>query len=209
LTFIDSLDILSPLSDRLEMKMNAVFGYGRVSTEGQVVDNQKLEIERAGWNVDFWFADVGVSGGRCAMERPEFVKMMGQIRSGETLVVSKVDRLGRDAIDVGQTVKMLQERQVKVVVLNLGGVELTSATGKMMLMMLSAMAEMERDLLRERIEAGLVRARTEGVKFGPPMKVAEEDRLVVKQLLKDGMSVSELSRRYGVSRGTIVNIRNE
>jgi DNA invertase Pin-like site-specific DNA recombinase len=117
--------------------------------------------------------------------------------------------LGRDAIDVGQTVKMLQERQVKVVVLNLGGVELTSATGKMMLMMLSAMAEMERDLLRERIEAGLVRARTEGVKFGPPMKVAEEDRLVVKQLLKDGMSVSELSRRYGVSRGTIVNIRNE
>lgn len=187
--------------------MNAVFGYGRVSTDGQVVENQRLEIERSGWKLDFWFADVGVSGGRCAMERPEFVKMIGQIRSGESLVVSKVDRLGRDAIDVMATVKMLSERGVKVVVLNLGGVDLTSATGKMMLTMLSAMAEMERDLLKERIAAGQERAKKDGVKFGAPVKIGDEDRLVVKQLLKDGVSVSEVSRRYGVSRGTIVNIR--
>jgi DNA invertase Pin-like site-specific DNA recombinase len=187
--------------------MSAVFGYGRVSTADQVVDNQRMEIEKSGWKIDYWFADVGVSGGRCAMERAEFVKMVGQIRNGETLVVSKVDRLGRDAIDVMATVKMLSERDVKVVVLNLGGVDLTSATGRMMLVMLSAMAEMERDLLVERTKAGQERARSEGVKFGRPVKIDESGREEVIGLLSSGVSVSEVARRYGVSRATIINIR--
>lgn len=190
------------------MKMNAVFAYGRVSTDEQMVDNQRMEIEKAGWKIDYWFADVGVSGGRCAMERPEFVRMMGQIRDGECLVVSKVDRLGRDAIDVMATVKMLQERSVKVVVLNLGGVDLTSATGRMMLVMLSAMAEMERDLLVERTKAGQERARSEGVKFGRPVKIDPEGREGVISLLSSGTSVSEVARRYGVSRATIIAVRN-
>lgn len=82
------------------------FAYGRVSTSEQSADNQRLEIESAGHKVDYWFADT-ISGKSSASQRPQFSKLLGQIRDGETLVVSKLDRLGRDAQDVGATVKLL------------------------------------------------------------------------------------------------------
>ena len=93
---------------------------------------------------DFWFADEGISGKVAASQRPAFKKLLGQIRKGETLVVSKLDRLGRDAIDVLQTVRMFGNREVKVVVHQLGSTDLTSPAGKLLLSMLAAVAEMER-----------------------------------------------------------------
>ncbi|MEO6351897.1 MAG: recombinase family protein [Burkholderiaceae bacterium] len=71
----------------------AIFAYGRVSTKDQTTQNQRLEIERAGYAVDFWFADEGVSGKVSAGQRAQFSKMLQQIRDGETLVASKLDRL--------------------------------------------------------------------------------------------------------------------
>jgi len=65
--------------------------YGRVSTKDQSSENQRLEIERAGYKVDYWYADEGVSGKVSAGQRRQFAKMLGQIRDGETLVVSKLD----------------------------------------------------------------------------------------------------------------------
>ena len=84
----------------------AIFGYGRVSTAQQDTENQRLELEQAGWTFDFWFADI-VSGKAQAIQRKAFAEMLGKIRTGETLVVAKLDRLGRDAIDVLQTVRLL------------------------------------------------------------------------------------------------------
>jgi putative DNA-invertase from lambdoid prophage Rac len=84
----------------------AVFAYGRVSTKEKTTDNQRIEIEAAGHQVDFWFADT-ISGKTSASQRPQFAALLGQIRNGETLIVSKLDRLGRDAQDVGATVKLL------------------------------------------------------------------------------------------------------
>ncbi|MDR3482275.1 MAG: recombinase family protein [Burkholderiaceae bacterium] len=81
-----------------------IFAYGRVSTKEQSADNQRLEIEKAGYTVDYWFADT-VSGKTSASQRPQFAALLAQIRKGETLLVSKLDRLGRDAQDVGATVK--------------------------------------------------------------------------------------------------------
>jgi hypothetical protein len=75
----------------------ATFAYGRVSTKDQTSDNQRLEIERAGFKVDYWFADEGVSGKTHASLRPQFKALLSQIRDGEILVVSKLDRLGRTA----------------------------------------------------------------------------------------------------------------
>ena len=80
----------------------ATFGYGRVSTSQQDTENQRLELGQAGWQIDYWFADV-VSGKVPAMQRKAFSEMLNKIRDGETLVVAKLDRLGRDAIDVLQT----------------------------------------------------------------------------------------------------------
>lgn len=187
----------------------ATFGYGRVSTGMQKTDNQRLELEQAGYQIepDFWFADEGISGKVAASQRPAFKAMLGQIRKGETLVVSKLDRLGRDAIDVLQTVRHLGERCVKVVVLQLGNTDLTAPAGKLLLSMLAAVAEMERDLLVERTQAGLVRAKAEGKTLGRPSKTTQEQRSEIRLRLAAGESVSALARAYGVSRASIISIR--
>jgi DNA invertase Pin-like site-specific DNA recombinase len=187
-----------------------VFGYGRVSTGQQTTENQRLELEQAGYLIesDYWFADEGISGKVCASQRPAFKELKGKIRRGETLVVSKLDRLGRDAIDVLQTVRDLGDKGVKVIVHQLGSTDLTSPAGKLLLMMLSAVAEMERDLLVERTQAGLVRAKAEGKVLGRPSKTTELDRMEIIQKLGEGQSVSAVAREYNVSRANIIGIRN-
>ena len=187
----------------------AVFGYGRVSTGQQTTENQRLELAQAGYLIepDFWFADEGVSGKVSASQRPAFKAMTAQIRKGETLVVSKLDRLGRDAIDVLQTVRQLGEREVKVVVLQLGNTDLTAPAGKLLLSMLAAVAEMERDLLVERTQAGLARAKAEGKTLGRPSKTTQEQRMEIRHRLGAGESVSALARAYGVSRATVLSVK--
>lgn len=184
----------------------ATFAYGRVSTTEQTTENQRREIEAAGYQVDYWFADEGVSGKVSAMQRPQFARMLGQIRDGETLVVTKLDRLGRDAQDVGATIKMLAGRRIEVIVLQLGKLDLTSAAGKLMLTMLAAVAEMERDLLVERTQAGLARAKAEGKTLGRPSKTTNEQRRQIMADYTAGVTVSELARRFAVSRANILGI---
>jgi DNA invertase Pin-like site-specific DNA recombinase len=185
----------------------ATFGYGRVSTQGQSTDNRRLEIERAGYSIDYWFADEGVSGAVLASERPRFREMLGKIRKGEALVVTKIDRLGRDALDIQATVKQLKALGVRVVVTQLGATDLTNSAGKMLLAMLAAFAEMERDLIVDRTEAGLARARAEGVKLGRPSKTNDGDRDAIRARLAAGESVSAVARAYQISRASIIAIR--
>ncbi|NBJ17467.1 recombinase family protein [Burkholderia thailandensis] len=184
------------------------FGYGRVSTGQQTTENQRLELEAAGFAVDYWFADHGVSGKTCASERPEFGRLLEKIRDGETLVVAKLDRLGRDAVDVLQTIRALEKRSIKVIVMQLGQTDLTSPAGKLLLTMLASVAEMERDLLIERTQAGLARARQEGKRLGRPSKTTLEQRREILELVGRGESVSALARAYAVSRATIISIRD-
>jgi len=206
IAFSDRTFTVTSFSNTSEVFM-AVFGYGRVSTTLQNTINQKLELEQAGFNLDFWFSDTGISGKTCASQRPEFARLLEKIRDGETLVVSKLDRLGRDSIDVLQTVRMLSDRQIKVIVHQLGQTDLTSPAGKLLLTMLSAVAAMERDLLVERTQAGLARARAEGKRLGRPCKTTEAQRIEIRDLLAQGKSVSEVALLYGVSRANIIGIR--
>ncbi len=184
----------------------ATFAYGRVSTKDQTTYNQRLEIERAGFKVDYWFNDEGVSGSSHASQRPQFSALLGQIRNGETLIVSKLDRLGRDAQDVLSTMKTLAEREIKVFVIQLGQLDLTSTAGKLMLTMLAAVAEMERDILVERTQAGLARAKQQGKTLGRPLKTTEQQRSQIIEMSKSGQSVSALSRSFGISRATVLRI---
>ncbi|CNC11596.1 resolvase TnpR [Yersinia intermedia] len=198
--------MLTPFSNRyIEVLIMATFGYGRVSTIQQETENQRLELEQAGWMFDYWFADV-VSGKVPAMQRKAFAELLGKIRDGETLVVAKLDRLGRDAIDVLQTVRVLSDRGIKVIVHQLGKTDLTSAAGKLLLSMLAAVAEMERDLLIERTQAGLSRAKAEGKKLGRPSKITLEARKAILEKRSSGTSISALAREYKVSRATIANL---
>ena len=184
----------------------AVFGYGRVSTKEQTTENQRREIEAAGYTVDFWHADEGVSGKVSAAQRPQFARMLSQIRDGETLVVTKLDRLGRDAQDIGATIKALAARRIEVVVLQLGKLDLTSAAGKLMLNMLAAVAEMERDLLVERTQSGLARAKAEGKTLGRPTSTTEEQRAAMARQHQAGESISALARTFGISRASVMRV---
>ena len=187
----------------------ATFAYGRVSTKDQTSDNQRLEIERAGFKVDYWFADEGVSGKTHASLRPQFKVLLSQIRDGEILVVAKLDRLGRDAQDVNATIKALAKRKIEVIILQLGKLDVASPSGKLMLQMLAAVAEMERDLLVERTQSGLARAKSEGKVLGRPVKTTPSQQTEIINLRKNGASISSLSRAYGVSRATIMRVTGE
>jgi putative DNA-invertase from lambdoid prophage Rac len=184
----------------------AIFGYGRVSTKEQQSENQRLELVRAGYDVSYWFADEGVSGKVPAMQRAQFRILLDKIRDGETLVVSMLDRLGRDAQDIRATIKMLTARRIGVIVLQLGKLDLTSSAGKLMLTMLAAMAEMERDLLVERTRSGLERAKAEGKTLGRPASTTDEQRAVMITRFRASESISALSRDYGISRASVMRI---
>jgi putative DNA-invertase from lambdoid prophage Rac len=183
----------------------AVFGYGRVSTAEQTSDNQRLEIERAGYTVEYWFADM-VSGKAHAAQRKQFSDMLTKLRKQDTVVVSKLDRLGRDAPDVLATIKRLAELGVEVIVLQLGKLDLASPAGKLMLAMLAAVAEMERDLIVERTQAGLARAKADGKTLGRPSKTTLEQRKAMVEGYANKQSVSALAKLYGVSRATVLTI---
>lgn len=185
--------------------MGTVFAYARVSTSEQTVSGQFLEIERAGYAVDedFRFCDVGVSGAVPAASRPAFQTMLGKLRKGETVVVTKLDRLGRDTVDIMQTVRNLSEMGVKVVVLQLGNVDLTSSAGKLILSVLASVAEMERDLIRERTLAGLEAARKEGRVGGRPRGASETQRQQIRVMRDDGKAEAAIARELGLGRATV------
>lgn len=187
----------------------AVFAYGRVSTKDQTTENQRQDIERAGYKIEYWYADEGISGKVSASQRPQFKVLLAQIRDGETLVVSKLDRLGRDAQDVGATIKALAVRKIEVIVLQLGKLDLASPAGKLMLNMLAAVAEMERDLLVERTQSGLARAKAAGKTLGRPKKTTAGQRAEIVAKRKEGASISMLSRNYGISRASVMRVTGD
>ena len=111
-------------------------------------------------------------------------------------------------MDIQQTVKQLKALGVRVFVTQLGATDLTNSAGKMLLAMLAAFAEMERDLIVERTQAGLARARAQGVRLGRPSKTSEMDRTTIRGRLAAGETVSAVARSYGVSRASVIAIRN-
>jgi putative DNA-invertase from lambdoid prophage Rac len=125
------------------------------------------------------------------------------------LVVTKLDRLGRNVMDVSSTVAKLAELGVRVHCLALGSVDLTSSTGKLTMNVLNAVAEFERDLLVERTQAGLSRAKAEGKTLGRPLSLTEDQRKAVERRLHEGATVSALAREFKTSRHTIMRVRDD
>ncbi|MHA6897228.1 recombinase family protein [Ralstonia pseudosolanacearum] len=188
--------------------MTRIFAYCRVSTADQTTDNQIQEIEAAGFAVakQRVIAET-VSGSVPAFERKGFAKLVDRLEDSDVLIVTKLDRLGRNAIDVRSTVERLAQIGVRVHCLALGGVDLTSAAGKMTMGVISAVAEFERDLLIERTQSGLRRARAEGKTFGRPSALSEAQRATVIDQLNDGTSVAQIAREMKTSRQTIMRVR--
>lgn len=189
--------------------MSRVFAYCRVSTSDQTTENQVQEIAAAGFSVTprRTIAET-VSGSVAAAERKGFGLLLNKLEVGDVLVVTKLDRLGRNAMDVRATVEALTGLGVRVHCLALGGVDLTSAAGKMTMGVIAAVAEFERDLLIERTQAGLSRAKAEGKTLGRPKSLNWDQHTAVLRRISEGASVAALSRDYGTSRQSIMRIRD-
>jgi len=145
-----------------------------------------------------------ISGSVVTSQRPAFSKLVYRLEPGDVLVVTKLDRLGRNAIDVGSTVAKLAGIGVRVHCLALGGVDLASSTGKLTINVINAIAEFERDLLIERTQAGLARAKAEGRALGRPSSLSTEEKAELLELARKGETVSSLARRYKTSRQTVL-----
>lgn len=187
--------------------MSRVFAYCRVSTADQTPDNQALEIKAAGFQLEpRRVITETVSGSTAAMEREGFRKLMDRLDWDDVLVVTKLDRLGRNAMDVRATVERLAEMNVRVHCLALGGVDLTSPAGKMTMAVIAAVAEFERDLLVERTQAGLSRAKAQGKKLGRPSRLTPEQQELVRQRRDRGVSLGALAKEFGVSRAAVQRV---
>jgi putative DNA-invertase from lambdoid prophage Rac len=188
--------------------MPRTFAYARVSTTGQTTENQIQEIEAAGFHVEpRRIVTETISGSTAIAQRRGFSKLMDRLEAGDVLIVTKLDRLGRDAIDVSSTVKALAGMGVRVHCLALGGVDLTSSAGTMTMNVLIAVAQFERDLLIERTQSGLNRAKAEGKTLGRPATLSERQKQAVRDELAAGVSVSALARKLGTSRQTVMRAR--
>ena len=186
-----------------------VFAYARVSTVEQVTENQREQIARAGYTIrPKFFIEEQVSGSVPAAQRPGFQRLLERMDEGDTLVVTKLDRIGRDSIDVQQTVERFQREGIRLVVLQLGNLDLTSSAGALMVKMLAAVADFERDLIIERTQAGQARARAAGTHMGRPPKTTPNQQRAIRAALTAGATVSSMAASYQVSRATIIAIRN-
>lgn len=189
--------------------MSRVFAYARVSTVTQLTENQREQIKQAGYTIEKRrYVEEQISGSVPALQRPGFASLLDRLEEGDTVVVTKLDRLGRDSIDVQQTVNLFLERGVRLVVLQLGNLDLTSKAGALMVKMLAAVADFERDLIIERTQAGLARAKAEGKRLGRPTKTTAGERAKIREALVAGRTVSEVAREYGISRALVHNIRD-
>jgi putative DNA-invertase from lambdoid prophage Rac len=189
--------------------MSRVFAYARVSTVEQLTENQRDEIAGAGYSIDpRRFVEEKISGSVPTSQRPGFKKLLDRMESGDTLIVTKLDRIGRDSIDVQQTVELFEKAGMRLIVLQLGNLDLTSSAGSLMVKVLAAMADFERDLIIERTQAGQARARAEGKHMGRPAKTSEVQRQAIRKALEKGATVTSMAERYKVSRATIICIRS-
>ncbi|MCW2337396.1 putative DNA-invertase from lambdoid prophage Rac [Sphingobium sp. B2D3A] len=187
--------------------MARTFAYCRVSTADQTTDNQVREIEAAGFSIDpKRVVTETVSGSLPAMERKGFAKLLDRLETGDVLIVTKLDRLGRNAMDVRATVEMLAGEGVKVHCLALGGTDLTSAAGKMTMGVIAAVAEFERDLLIERTQAGLSRAKAEGKILGRPATLTDAQQSEIAAKRREGVSLGALAKQYGTNRSAIQRV---
>lgn len=180
--------------------------YFRCSTTDQSIEAQRLAL---GGQFDREYADEGVSGVTLAAERPGFAQLLSYVREGDTVFVYAIDRLGRDALDVQSVVRLLIDRGVTLDVLGLGPIG--RGVGELIVAVLAQIADMERNRIRERCEAGreVARAslkatgRTHRGKASLGRPKAADPATVIQWRLETGASIIDTSVKFKVSPATV------
>ena len=179
-------------------------GYTRVSTASQDAQLQLDALVDSGVQKRDVFSDV-TSGSRAAIERPGMKRLLDYVEPGDTVVVWRIDRLGRSLIDVLNTVNLLRDKGVKIRSLS-DGIDPETTSGRLMLGMLATLAEYERELITERVNAGIAAARQSGTRFGrPPVDpaVIAEKLDIAQSARRKGRTAAEAASLVGWSRATL------
>jgi DNA invertase Pin-like site-specific DNA recombinase len=175
-----------------------LIGYARVSTRDQNLDLQRDALGRAGCDRVF---EEHASGARD--DRPELAAALSHVRAGDTLVVYKLDRLGRSLRSLIAFVAELQGRQVEFRSLS-DSIDTGTAAGRFFFHVMAALAEMERELIRERTNAGLAASRARGRKGGRKPKLSANQIEHARKLLSDkATTITSVAETFGVNRATI------
>ncbi|MEJ7622919.1 MAG: recombinase family protein [Pyrinomonadaceae bacterium] len=181
--------------------------YARVSTIDQQtlpmqVDRMKTYIKDRGWNLTVEFQEVG-SGAKVRPQREELLKMARR-REIDAVLVWKLDRFGRSLADLVTTLNELRDLGVIFVSIT-ESLDFSTASGRAMAGMLSTFAEFERDMMRERVKAGIANAKAHGKPHGRPRTAA----LKIQQIRKlkiDGLNHSQIARKLRISRGSVIGM---
>ena len=177
----------------------SVVAYVRVSSDGQTTEAQRHNIGER-YAVDKWFSDEAVSGAVKARQRRGLSSLLDYIREGDTVIVAAIDRLGRDTIDVLETVRQIEAEGATVVSMR-EGFELSTPIGKAMLTMLAAVAELERSNIKARQMAGIQRAKAEGKALGREKVI--DDTEVALWRKSQGASIQATADHFGISTASV------
>jgi DNA invertase Pin-like site-specific DNA recombinase len=183
--------------------MAKLIGYARVSTRQQSTDRQQADLLAAGVRRDDLYVDHGMSGARAS--RPELEQALDALIEGDTLVITTLDRLGRSTQNMVAFAVELRVKGAGLRVLNLGGAEVDTATpmGSMLFTVMAALAQMEHEIKRERVNDSIARRRETAKNLGGrPRRITDRQIRNALRLVKDGEPAAQVARDLGMSRAT-------
>jgi DNA invertase Pin-like site-specific DNA recombinase len=185
--------------------------YLRVSTDRQTLENQRQALravaDRRGWEIVTVYTDAGISGAKERADRPGLDQMLNAAIKGSFDVVMawSIDRLGRSLIDLLGTVQHLEACDVDLY-LDQQSIDTTTPAGRLMFQICGAFAEFERSMIRQRISAGLSRAKAQGKRLGRPKVPSTVERQAQRHLAK-GIGILKVAKSLGLGTGTVQRIK--
>jgi DNA invertase Pin-like site-specific DNA recombinase len=191
-------------STNLFKRQNAMrlFGYARVSTSKQSLDIQVSALKNAGVQENRIFTD-SISGNRTDRDGLNTLRL--KVENGDVILVKKLDRLGRDTADMITLIKEFDDTGVSIRFLD-DGISTEGTMGKMVVTILSAVAQAERQRILERTNEGRIEAKARGIKFGRKRTIDREKLLLLSQ---QGLGATEISKKMGIGRSTVYKLLNE
>jgi DNA invertase Pin-like site-specific DNA recombinase len=189
-------DVRSSLKHRGTI-MNQTIGYARVSTIGQSLEVQLDKLK----DCDKVFQEK--RSGKQTDNRPELLKALDYVREGDSLVISRLDRMARSVLDLAKIAERLKEKGVALKVLD-QSIDTSTSEGKLMFHMLGAFAEFENDIRRERQQDGIAKAQANGVRFGRKPVLSDDQQVTIRRLREDeGFTIAQLMERFQIGRTTV------
>ena len=186
----------------------AKIGYARVSSTGQSLDVQIEKLTTYGCTEPDGEIFQEKKSGTTTNNRTELDACLRHVRKGDSLVVTKLDRLARSTLDLTQIADDLNKRGVELVVID-QNIDTSTPTGKLLFNMLASIAEFETDIRKERQTDGIAKAKDKGVKFGAKAKLTPEQVAELKERRSEGIKIKDLMNDYGLSKASVYRLLSD